>query len=110
MAQEDIPCTYKEAMSCSDSNAWLEACQDELLSLQDTQTYIPVSVDEVQADNIVGCHWVFTLKRGPDGSIQWYKARIMAKGFSQSYLINYNETFAPVVKWVSIRILLALAA
>src|SRR5260370_42095189 len=38
------------------------------------------------------------------------KQRIMAKGFSQAYLIDYDETFAPIVKWVSICILLALAA
>jgi len=42
--------------------------------------------------------------------MEWYKVRIVVKGFSQAYLINYNEMFAPVVKWVSICILLALTA
>ena len=87
-----------------------ELIQLQLLSLKETQTYIPVSMDEVEASNIVGCHWVFTLKHGPDGSVKHYKAQIVAKGFSQAYQIDYDETFAPVIKWDSIHILLALAA
>ena len=88
----------------------MEACQDKLLSHQETWTYVLVSVDKVEADNIVGCHWVLALKRGLDGSVERYKARIMVKGFSQVYLVNYDKTFAPVIKWVSIHVLLALAA
>ena len=110
MVQTDIPCTYLDAMNRSDSNSWLEACQDELLSLKETWTYILVSTDEVEASNIVGCHWVFALKHGPDGSVKCYKVQIVAKGFSQAYQIDYDETFAPVIKWDSIHILLALAA
>ena len=97
-------------MSCPESNAWLEACQDELQSLKETQTYVPVSTDDIGAANIVGCHWVFAIKHGLNGSVKQYKACIVAKGFSQEYQINYDETFAPVVKWDSIQILLALAA
>src|SRR5260221_185174 len=97
-------------MNQSNSNSWLEACQDELLSLKETQTYILVSMDEVEASNIVGCHWVFTLKHGPDGSVKHYKVQIVVKGFSQAYQINYDETFTPVIKWDSIHILLTLAA
>ena len=69
MAQEDIPHTYKAAMNQSDSDAWLEACQDELLSLWETRTYVPVRMEEVEAVNVVGS-WVFTLKRGSDGSVE----------------------------------------
>jgi hypothetical protein len=67
-------------------------------------------MEEVGSGNIVGCRWVFALKRGPDGSIERYKARIVAKGFSQVYQVDYEETFVPVVKWASIRILLAIGA
>ena len=96
-------------MNHSDSDAWLEACQDKLLSLWETQTYVLMNMDEIEADNIVECQWVFALKRGLDGSVECYNMRIIAKGFSQSYLVDYEETFAPVVKWVSICILLTLA-
>src|SRR5260370_36818627 len=87
MAQGDVPHTYKDAMNHSDSNAWLEACQDKLLSLWETQTYVPMNMDEIEVPNIVGCQWVFPLKRGLDGLVECHKARIVAKGFSQSYLV-----------------------
>ena len=90
--------------------SWLEACQDELRSLKETRTYTPVSTDDVGPVNIIGNQWVFALKRSSDGSVERYKARLVTKGFNQAYLIDYDETFAPVVKWASIRILLALGA
>src|SRR5258708_22481411 len=70
MVQMDIPCTYLDAMNRSNSDSWLEACQDELLSLKETRTYIPVSTDEVKASNIVGCHWVFALISKPRSLIE----------------------------------------
>jgi len=47
MAKLDIPCTYAQAMDHPDANSWLEACQDELLSLTETKTYTPVDVEEL---------------------------------------------------------------
>ena len=55
MVQGDVPSSYKDAMSRSDSDAWLEACQDELLSLRETRTYVPMCVEEVEANNVVRC-------------------------------------------------------
>ena len=48
-------------------------------------------------------------KKNANGEVERYKAHIVAKGFNQIYAIDYNETFAPVIKWSSIRILLTLA-
>jgi len=62
------------------------------------------------AKNLVGCKWVYIIKKNADGSIARHKARLVAKGFSEEEGINYNETFTPVVKPIAVRLVLALTA
>ena len=68
-------------MDCPNADSWLEACLEELAALRETKTYVPIHIDDVDAHNIIGCHWVFALKQGPDGEIEQYKGHIMVKGF-----------------------------
>lgn len=60
--------------------------------------------------NIVGSKWVFKIKWNPDGSIERYKARLVAQGFSQVPGHDFNETFAPVARYDILRILLRISA
>ena len=105
---DDEPRTYAEAMSRPDAAMWRVAVDSELDSLRraGTWTLTPLPADR----HAIGCKWVFKIKRQADGSIDKYKARLVAKGYSQQPGIDYDETFAPVAKFTSIRMLLALAA
>ena len=69
--------------------------------------------DLVKAPNdikLLGCKWVYKRKRGIDGKVETFKARLMAKGYTQKEGIDYEETFSPVAMLKSIIILLSIAA
>jgi hypothetical protein len=59
--------------------------------------------------SVVGCRWVYNIKTNSNGSIERYKARLVAKGYSPQYGMNYEETFAPVVKMTTIHTLIVVA-
>ena len=102
------PLSYNNAMSWPDATEWRKACRAELDMFKKQELY--EEVPKPRNRKIVGCKWVFLTKTGTDGQIEHCKARVVAQGFSQVEGINYNETFTPVTKFNSIRVLLALAA
>jgi hypothetical protein len=59
--------------------------------------------------NIINCKWVYKIKQKSNGSVDMYKSWIVAKGFKQRYEIDYEDTFSPVVKVATIRIVLSIA-
>jgi hypothetical protein len=87
---------------------WTEAMQSEFDALQRQHTWSLVPPPSGQ--NIIGCRWVYKLKHNSDGSISRYKARLVAKGFHQQAGLDFDETFSPVVKPPTVRIVLSLAA
>ena len=60
--------------------------------------------------SVVGCKWIYKIKTRSDGFIERYKARLVVKGFTHEYRIDYEETFAPVARISSVRALLVVAA
>ena len=104
----DEPYTYDEAVTSNDKNKWEQAMREELDALEKNKTWQLVA--RPTGRKVIGCKWVYKIKRTPDGAPERYKARLCAKGFSQREGIDFNETFSPVVRYDSVRVLLALAA
>ena len=102
------PLTFKHATQAIDSERWKNAIEEEMDALHRNKTWdvVPIPKDR----NVVGSKWVFKIKHKADGSIERYKARLVAKGFSQQPGTDYDETYAPVARFDSLRLLLALAA
>ena len=102
------PRSYAEAMACPDAAEWEMACEAEKRAFEHMGVY--EVVPRPKGRKVVGSRWVFRIKRGPDGTVLKYKARIVAQGFTQIEGVDYDETFAPVAKHTSLRVILALTA
>eukprot|EP00253_Pinus_taeda_P010898 PITA_10898 len=107
-ANDDEPLCYQEAIEGSKSDKWKAAMKDEMMALGKNGTWDLVEL--LKDRKTVGCKWVFKLKRGVNDMEDRYKSWLVAKGFSQKASIDFHEIFSPVVKIVSIRIVLALVA
>ena len=100
------PKTVKEALESPDKSKWKKALDCEYESLVEYNTWD--LVEPPKGQNIVDSKWVFKVKYNADGSIERYKTRLVAKGFTQKAGIDFEETFSPVVRYTSIRALLAI--
>ncbi|KAM0029839.1 putative RNA-directed DNA polymerase [Helianthus debilis subsp. tardiflorus] len=99
------PSSHQEAIKIVE---WKNAMEEEIVALERHKTW---SLTRLPAGKkAIGLKWVFKLKFHADGSIQRHKARLVAKGYSQQSGIDYEETFSPVARFETIRIVLALAA
>ncbi len=101
------PSSYKQAITSSDAEFWIKAMQEEYNALLANGTFILVPLPK--GSNAVGARWLYKIKQRADGTVERYKARWVAKGYSQQFGIDYDETFAPVVRLENLRFLLALA-
>ena len=103
-----VPETYNQAMSSPNKHLWIAAMQEELNAHQINGTW---AVEDNPRDHRpISAKWVYDVKRDANNNPIRYKCRLVARGFQQSEGIDYDETFAPVAKMKSVKLLLALAA
>ncbi|GKE37286.1 retrotransposon protein, putative, ty1-copia subclass [Tanacetum coccineum] len=101
------PTSYKAAMLDSESNKWIDAMNVEIQSMMDNMVW--VLVDLPPGCKTVGSRWLFKKKTDMDGIVHVYKACLVAKGYTQLYGVDYEETFSPVADIRAIRILISIA-
>ena len=98
------PISYEEAVNCSNKVNWLYAMNKEINSIEENKVWTLAELpDGVRP---VNCKWVYKTKRNAEGNVNSYKARLVAQGYSQIEGVDFDQTFAPVASFESVRTLL----
>ena len=103
------PSSYSEAIKCAENRLWKIAIMEQLNALIANSTWELVKRPSKDS-NIITSKWVFKVKYTVSGLIDRYKARLVARGFTQVYGIDFEENFAPTLRLESLRMLMAFAA
>ncbi|KAL5567442.1 hypothetical protein UlMin_024017 [Ulmus minor] len=103
------PQSYEEALRHTNSKEWKIAMKEEMNSLIKNQIW--TLVEKPTKQKIVGCKWIYKLKEGTyEGRQKKHKAQLVAKGYTQREGVDYTDVFSPVIKYKTIRLVLALVA
>ena len=105
-SDEQDPSTVEEALSTPDKSKWIDAMEREMESLHSNEVW--ELMEPLPNRKIVGSKWIFKQKIDADGTVKHYKARLVAQGYSQRFGLDYKETFSPVVRFESVRSVIAL--
>lgn len=101
------PDTYQQAIQCPQASKWEQAMEEELSALHENETW--TLCPRPPNRNIIGTRWIYKVKRNSDGSVDRFKARLVARGFTEVYGLDYDEVFSTVVRIGTVRTLFAIA-
>ena len=104
--QQEEPHTVSEALISTEKDQWKSAMQMEMDTIHSNDVWDLVELPARR--KAIGSKWVFRKKMNADGSVEWYKARLVAQGFSQKQGLDFEETFCPVIRFESFRSLVAV--
>jgi len=105
---DENPTTYRQAVNSSLKGEWTLAMNDEIIALKKNKTFDVVN--KPIGRNIVGSKWVFKTKKNADSTLERFRARAVAQGFSQAPGFDFEDTFAAVIQYESLRLLIAICA
>ena len=104
----DIPETFEQAIRSPQASEWKRAMEDEVQALKDKGVIKEEKLTD-KYQTAISSRWVYAAKSDEHGNVTRYRARLVARGFSQRPGIDFNETFAPVARLASFRLVLALS-
>ena len=108
LQDNEEPNTFDEPFTSSARNLWIKVMEEEMKSMKINQAWD--LIEFLPNRKAIGNKWVLRTKRKMDGTIEIYKTRLVTKGYTQKEGINYEEAFSPVVRFASIRLILAIIA
>ncbi|XP_052188824.1 uncharacterized mitochondrial protein AtMg00820-like [Diospyros lotus] len=108
MSDDIEPTSYEEVLTSLNQDQWLITMKEEMDSMDKNKVW--ELVDLPLNRKAIGNKWVLKVKHRADGSIDKYKARLVAKGYTQMEGVDFLETFSLVVRFDSIRVILAIVA
>jgi hypothetical protein len=100
--------SFSEALHSSDRDEWMTVMQEEMSSMDKNNVW--ELVDLLLGRKTIGNKWVLKVKHKADGLIDRYKLRLVAKGYTHQEGIDYEDTFSPVMRFSSIRLILSIVA
>jgi len=102
--QEVEPTCFEQAVG---NLKWDNAMDEKMVALDANATWELVTLPKDKKS--IGCKWVYKVKHNVNGSMSRYKAKLVAKGYAQTYGIDYEETYNLVAKMITVRIIIAMA-
>ena len=108
LTDDGKPSTFHEVLQSSDVVLWITVMQEEIEALHKNKTWELVPLPHGR--KVIGNKWVYKIKRDDNDQVEWYRARLVVKGYAQKEGIDFNEIFSSVARLTTIRVVLTMCA